>query len=70
MSERICDSCGEAKDLSGSMTCSTGHFICEDCVDDLKHPDRDLMETINDVVKTFTGPDENLKCPLCDESLR
>jgi hypothetical protein len=32
MSQRTCDACGKAKDVSGGRTCEKGHFICKDCV--------------------------------------
>ena len=32
MAERICDSCGKKKDVSGGKTCEKGHFICQSCV--------------------------------------
>lgn len=31
MSERVCDSCGKKRSLSGGKTCSKGHFTCKDC---------------------------------------
>ena len=31
MSDRVCDSCGKKKPLSGGKTCSKGHFTCKDC---------------------------------------
>jgi hypothetical protein len=32
MSERICDNCGEKKNVAGGKTCENGHFICKECV--------------------------------------
>lgn len=31
MARRVCDNCGEDKDVSGGKTCRTGHFICHSC---------------------------------------
>lgn len=32
MTERICDSCGKKKSISGGKTCEKNHFICSYCV--------------------------------------
>ncbi len=32
MAERVCDSCGSKKDVSGGKTCEKAHFICKACV--------------------------------------
>jgi hypothetical protein len=32
MPERVCDSCGKKKQVSGGKTCEKGHFICGSCV--------------------------------------
>ncbi|MCX6168662.1 MAG: hypothetical protein NTX65_04960 [Ignavibacteriales bacterium] len=31
MGHRVCDNCGEEKDISGGKSCSKGHFICHSC---------------------------------------
>lgn len=32
MSERICDSCGKKKSISGGKTCDKGNFIYQGCM--------------------------------------
>jgi hypothetical protein len=56
MRQRICDSCGQEKDVKGGRTCENGHFICYDCVN------KDVG---------FLTPFRDLKYfPLCDKPLR
>jgi hypothetical protein len=52
---RICDSCGEEKDVAGGKTCENGHFICKSCVWS---------------APALLGPGERKQCPLCDKPLR
>jgi len=54
MAERVCDSCGKKKQVSGGKTCEKGHFICNSCV----------SETIG----IFSG--SRTQCPLCKKPLR
>jgi hypothetical protein len=55
MSDRICDKCGNKKDLSGGRACPRGHFVCKSCV----------WETAG---LLFGGP--RTVCPLCKKTLR
>ena len=56
MSQRTCDSCGKAKDVSGGKTCEKGHFICKDCV-------------WKGTGGGFVGGGKT-SCPLCSKPLR
>jgi len=31
MADRVCDSCGKKKSVSGGKTCEKGHFACSSC---------------------------------------
>ena len=33
MAKRVCDACGQNKELSNGKTCDKGHFICYSCRD-------------------------------------
>jgi transposase-like protein len=37
MGHRVCDNCGNDKDVSGGKTCSKGHFICHSCASGHEH---------------------------------
>ena len=54
MAKRVCDKCGQNKDVSGGKTCERGHFICKKCV----------WETAG----VLSGPRK--QCPLCKKPLR
>lgn len=55
MNKRVCDKCGETKELEGGRTCETGHFICKHCVWETKG--------------VFSGSDRKT-CPICKKPLR
>jgi len=52
--KRICDACGENKDIHDGKTCESGHFICKSCK----------------WISGLIGRDIRKKCPVCDEPLR
>lgn len=54
MAERICDACGQKKNVSGGKTCEKGHFVCAAC--------------IQRRVNMFSNAHKY--CPLCDKPLR
>lgn len=57
MPKRMCDACGEKKDVRGGKTCENGHFICRKCV----------WETAS-LGGLVGGPRK--QCPLCKKPLR
>lgn len=54
MAKRVCDVCGKEKDVSGGVTCSTGHFMCSSCK----------------YAKGFLLDSKRTQCPICKKSLR
>lgn len=54
MSKRICDACGEEKDVEGGKTCEKGHYICKSCSHN----------------HGLFGPSSKTACPLCKKPLR
>ncbi|MDR3596513.1 hypothetical protein [Clostridium sp.] len=65
---RICDNCGEEKEEYGAKTCSNGHFICEDCVGDLK--DEIIVQDVYDsIIDLINGEIYGHYCPICKKKL-
>lgn len=52
--QRVCDGCGQKKDVSGGATCSNGHFFCSSCKS----------------VKGIFVDSKRTSCPVCKSPLR
>jgi transposase-like protein len=68
MEMRICDICGEEKEVYGAKSCSNGHFICEDCVKDLKD-ESNIQNAYDFVIDLIDGELSGPCCPLCKKRL-
>ena len=66
---RICDNCGEDKEEYGGKTCSNGHFICEDCVRNLRN-DNEFQDAYEFIIDIIEGGAAGPFCPICKTRLR